>query len=98
MAKNETNGHSNGLRKPQARILAALKKAKRPLKGSEIALKAPVDKSSLTSLIGSHKDDVRTTNDERYFPCLLTLGLVKALKMEDGYEYEITTKGLKTVS
>lgn len=100
-AKAERNGapraKKDGLRKPQLRILSALKKSSRPMTRTDIAKKAPVDQAACVEYIGSHDPDVRKANDSKHFPSLITLGLVKAEQHDvDGRDtvmYSLTAKG-----
>jgi|TARA_R110000824_G_scaffold89320_7_gene219076 hypothetical protein len=84
------------LRKPQTRIMLALNAAKAPMSRTAISEAAPVDVATLVEYIGSHDDARRLKNDKK-FPSLLTLGLVKAVVQEDvrGVCYESTAKGRK---
>lgn len=96
-ATNESAGRprKEGLRKPQIRILQALKKAGKPLDRKTIAAKAPVDVATCVEYIGSHDDSIRAANDKKHFPSLLTLGFVKfgPSAEEGGVAYEISAKG-----
>lgn len=91
------NKKNTGLRKPQVRILATLVKVGKALSRKEIAEKAEVDAAWLTSWIGSTNPEVRTANDAKEFPSLITLGFVKQEKTDvDGKDvicYAISAKG-----
>jgi DNA-binding PadR family transcriptional regulator len=56
----------------------------------------------LCSLIGAHDEEVRTKNDARRYPSLLTLELIQSEKIDVGgqdiYVYEITPKGRRTIA
>lgn len=93
-ATREPRAKKEGLRKAQIRILAALTKAKSPLTRKEIAEKAPCDLANTVELIGSKDTDKRAANDEKHFPCLLTLKFVKDTEDEEkGTVYSITPAG-----
>lgn len=96
-SKKASAKKENGLRKPQLRILAALKKAKGALTRAEISEKAPVDVAACVEYIGSHDDATRKANDKKHFPSLVSLGLVKFGMPEEGGAvcYEITAAGRK---
>lgn len=102
-AKTETKPREkkDGLRKPQLRILAALAKRDN-LTRAQIAEKAPVDVATCVEYIGSHDDAIRLANDEKHFPSLLTLGLVKAKQVDvegrNVIQYSITAKGRTAVA
>lgn len=88
-----SNGSS--LRKPQARILLALRKAGKGLTRSQIAEKANVDTAGCVEWVGSADDSIRKANDAKHFPSLVSLGYVK-FGNNDGSAaavYEITAKG-----
>ena len=88
-----SNGSS--LRKPQARILLALRKAGKGLTRSQIAEKANVDNAGCVEWVGSADDSIRKANDAKHFPSLVSLGYVK-FGNNDGSAaavYEITAKG-----
>lgn len=94
-APAEPKAKKDGLRKPQERILKALAK-KDGLTRKEISEKAPADLAMLNSYIGSHNPDIRAANDAKNFPCLLTLGYVKAQQHEgEPVTYVITAAGRK---
>lgn len=83
-----------GLRSAQVRILQYLSKAKSAQPRKTIAEKAPCDLANCTELLGSHDDAKRISNDDKYFPSLVTLGAVKVQVTEDeGVTYVITGKG-----
>jgi len=89
---------SNGLRKPQLRILQALLKGK-SLTRQQLAAKAPVDAAATTEYIGSLDPSTREANDKKHFPSLISL---KALKVEqhdvngkDVIVFAITAAGKK---
>lgn len=83
-----------GLRKPQIRILAALKKATKPLTRAEIAVKAPVDVAMCVEYIGSADPEVRKANDAKHWKSLITLGFVRLMNDEErGWIHEITASG-----
>lgn len=100
-AKPSTNGDAKKLGKPMVRILAALKKAGRPLTRKEIAEAAPVDLAWLTEYLGSHDAAVRAKNDKTKFPSLLTRGYVRIGSPSDDESrvpaYEITAAGKKAL-
>lgn len=104
--KTETNGHvgrtkKEGLRGPQVRILKALAKAaqgnQKDLTRAQIAKLAPVDQAACVEYLGSHKEEVRIANDAKHFPSLVSLGLVRFGKEQEGngVSYEITATGKK---
>lgn len=83
----------SGLRKPQQRILKALKGGK-AMSRATISEKASVDAASMVEYIGSHDPEVRKANDKKHFTSMITLGLVRAEVNEDGpVTYTITAKG-----
>lgn len=101
-AKKEATGvgrpKKEGLRKPQVRILAALKKANRGLSRAEIAEKAPVDVATCVEYIGSLDQAKREANDVKMgWKSLISLKYVKqaASEQEDarGAYYTITEAG-----
>lgn len=85
-----------GLRAGQIRILKLLAK-KDLLTRTVISEKAPVDVANCVELIGSHDEDKRAANDEKHYPSLITLGLVKPEQHDvngrDTILYRITAKG-----
>jgi DNA-binding MarR family transcriptional regulator len=88
---------TDGLRKPQIRILQALGKAKEPLTRAEISKRAKVDSAWLTEYVGSVVDaKIRAKNDKK-FKSLVTLGHVTAKDSDDGTVYSITSSGRKAV-
>lgn len=93
---------TNGLRKPQIRILLCLNKSAKPLTRSQLAEKAPVDAASCVEYLGSHDADIRKANDTKHFPSLLSLGYVKIEEEEqDGRSimvYSISANGRKILS
>jgi hypothetical protein len=93
-AKEKADG---GLRKPQVRILTALVKSAVPLDRKTLAAKAPVDVAACVEYVGSHDEAVRKANDEKHFPSLVTLGLIKFGPPTEsgGTTYEVTAKGRK---
>ena len=97
--KKTANAKSNGLRKPQLRILQALVTSRKALTRQQIAAKAPVDAAATTEYIGSLDPQTREANDLKHFPSLISL---KALKVEqhdvkgkDVIVFSITAKGKK---
>ena len=94
----EPRAKKEGLRKPQVRILAALRKANKPLTRAQIAEKAPADLAWMNSWIGSNDDSIRAENDKK-FPSLLFLKMVKFAAAEDESKtaYEITAIGRKAL-
>ncbi len=86
-----------GLRKPQIRLLEALKKAGKPLSRAQAAEKAEVDQAACVEYIGSSNPEIRKSNDAKHFPSLISLGLVKHEQHDiDGKDvvvYSITAKG-----
>jgi len=92
---------SDGLRKPQVRILQTLAKSSKALNRSEISAQAKVDLANTTELIGANKDEVRASNDAKYYPSLLTLKLVKFAASEvegsKGTYFAITPAGKKAI-
>lgn len=99
--KPETNGHAKkeGLRAPQVRILAALKKSGKAMTRNQLSEKAPVDLAMCTEYIGSTDADKRKANDAKHFPSLISLGYVKFGNGEDagGTVVEITKSGIKAL-
>lgn len=93
----EKKSKSDGLRKPQIRVLQALGKSKQPLSRKEISDKGEVDLAMLNSYIGSHDTKIRAKNDKKVMPSLLTLGYVKASDGESGVVYSITAAGKKAL-
>jgi PAB1-binding protein PBP1 len=102
---SETNGNGKtgapkkeGLRVPQVRILQALSDEKARTK-KQIVKDSGVDLAYCTEWIGSNNPDIRAKNDAKHFPSLITLGYVRAEKMDvdgkDVFVYEITSKGKK---
>ena len=91
-----------GLRGPQERILKAMLKAGKGLTRKEIAEQAPVDPAMCTEYLGSLDEAIRTRNDARYFPSLLTLGLIKAeqhdVEGKDTIQYSLTATGKKAAA
>ncbi len=87
----------DGLRKPQVRILKALAKSGKPLTRAQIAEKASCDVAGMVEWIGSADPEVRTANDKKHFPSLVSLGLVKQEQHDvDGRDvvvYAVTAKG-----
>jgi hypothetical protein len=88
-----------GLRQPQVRILAALKKAGKALSRADISQKAPVDPAACVEYIGSNDADVRKANDAKHFPSLISLKLVKFANPDEGAAtvYEITAAGTQAL-
>jgi len=97
-AAKEPRAKKEGLRKPQVRILAALRKANKPLTRAQISEKAPADLAWMNSWIGSNDESIRAENDKT-FPSLLTLKMVKFAAAEDESKtaYEITAIGRKAL-
>lgn len=91
--KAQANGkpEKKGLNKPQTRVLMYLVKAGSPKTRKEIAAGAKVDQAFLTENIGSNNIEIRKANDEKYWPCLLTLGFVKSEDGEDPATGRVTT-------
>lgn len=93
-----------GLRNAQVRILKFLaRKEGQTFDRTEIAKEAPCDPASCVEYLGSHDEAKRLKNDEKHFPSLLTLGLVRAeIKSEDGtrekVRYKISAEGKKAVA
>src|SRR5262245_41245836 len=90
MAKKKPN---TPLRAPQLRVLQCLAREGRPLTRKEIAELAPTDQDGLTTHLGSSDPEVRAKNDQRRWPSLLSLGLVRAEEGEQGTVYSLTPKG-----
>lgn len=91
----------NELRKGQIKILKALSKKDNQTR-PQLVKSASVDSASVTGFIGPIDPEKRRYNDEKYFPTLITLGLVKAEQHDvDGKDtiyYKITAKGKSLVS
>src|SRR3954453_1577457 len=94
--KKETKT-SDGLRKPQVRVLEALAKSKEPLNRKEISTKGKVDLAMLNSYLGAHDLKIRAKNDKAVCPSLLTLGYVTAKDSDGTVVYSITASGKKAV-
>lgn len=94
--KVESVRKRGGLRAGQIRILRLLAK-KDLLNRKQIAEKAPVDVFNCVELIGSHDEQKRLANDEKHYPSLVSLGLVKPeihdVEGRDKILYRITAKG-----
>ena len=95
MTKTAAKTAVDSLRKPQVRLLQALSGE---MLRNDWADAATVDRASCTEYVGSVYDEIREVNDEKYFPSLLTLGLVTAslYEMEEGADkvfYSLTKKG-----
>jgi len=88
------NGKKVGLRKPQIRILAALRK-KSPMTRAEIAERAKVDLAWCVTNLGSSDPEIRKANDRKWYPSLITLRLVELTNDEEsrGALYRITELG-----
>lgn len=88
------------LRDAQVRILEAL--ASGPLNRKDLAEKASVSSSDLTSYLGHMNEEKRRANDEKWFLSLITLGYVKANVKKDqekGTEtYQTTPAGKAALS
>jgi hypothetical protein len=88
------------LRKSQMQILQALADGRARTKAQ--IMKDSGVRNWLCSLIGAHNEEVRTKNDVRRYPSLLTLGLIQSEKIDVGgqdiYVYEITPKGRRTIA
>jgi hypothetical protein len=93
-------GNTPKLRKPQVRIL-------RVLADGRARTKAQISRDTgilqwLYCLLGAQDEEVRARNDERMYPSLLTLGLIRSEIMDVGgkdvHVYEITPKGRHVVS
>lgn len=89
-----------GLREGQTRIVLFLSKQSGPASRNAISEGAEVDKASLTEAIGASDPDKRKANDEKYYLSLISLGLVKEVKVKDakGGMYELTAKGKQTAA
>ena len=89
------------LRRPQVRVLQALAKANRGFNRAEISEKGNVDRPMLNSYLGAHDEEVRAANDEKNYPCLLTLKFVHYVPSEaengGGHYYGITAAGRKAL-
>lgn len=84
---------TQGLRKPQVRILRALAKHG-SLTRKELSGKAPVDNAFCTEYVGSASDEIRVKNDAKVFPSLVTLGFVNGtVDAERGRIFTITKEG-----
>ena len=84
------------LKKPQLRILSALKDG-HEMTRAEIALAAKVDNASLTGYIGSLDPEIREKNDREWHPCLISMDLVNTIVYDengrDVTRYFITKTG-----
>ena len=67
------------LRGPQIRLIRCLAG---PLSRKQWASLAKVDNASCTEYIGSMNQSIRDRNDEKHFPSLMGLNLVKSLLVE----------------
>lgn len=89
------------MRKPQIRVLKALRRVTKPLTRAEISERGEVDLAMLTEYIGSHDDAIRAKNDKAVMPSLRTLGFVKAEQHDiDGRDvvvHTITASGRKAL-
>lgn len=92
------------IRKPQLRMLVVLSKLKRAISLRELAEKADVNYGGCTILIGSLNEQKRKENDARYFPSLVSLGLVKVEYHESNksegkqdVRYTISAKGKEAI-
>lgn len=99
-ATKKTAPASNGLRKPQLRVLATLAKSKEEgLTRARIAKRANVDLASLTEYIGSSNKERRLKNDAKMsFRSLISLGFVKPTEVDGVTSYGITDKGRKALA
>jgi hypothetical protein len=105
-SRNSTNSSltrtdsKSGLRKSQIQILQALADGRARTKAQ--IMKDSGVRNWLCSLIGAHDEEVRTKNDARRYPSLLTLELIQSEKIDVGgqdiYVYEITPKGRRTIA
>lgn len=88
------------LKKPQLRILQALKEGQE-MSRAEIALAAKVDNASLTGYIGSLDPVIREKNDTSWYPSLISMGLVNTMvydeRGKDVTRYFITKQGKERV-
>lgn len=95
--KNTTKAEKKGLRKPQIKVLSVLSKGEVPLSRAMIASRGEIDQATLVEYIGSSNPEIRSKNDEKHFPSLLTLGYVKEevhdVGGKDHHVYLITAKG-----
>lgn len=101
-AKPSANGHSDGLRKPQVRILKALSRNTRGLTRAQIAEKAEVP-VAMTDWVGPTDSKEINACDKKYgFKSLLSLGLIKIeqddVNGKDVFKFFITAKGAKTAA
>jgi hypothetical protein len=89
------------LKKPQLRILSALKDG-HEMTRAEIALAAKVDNASLTGYIGSLDPEIREKNDREWHPCLISMDLVNTIVYDengrDVTRYFITKTGKEMTS
>jgi hypothetical protein len=90
----------NGLQRSQVKTLLALAGLDKAAYRSEIEVVTGIDRQTLTKVLGCNDEDKRAANDEAYFPCLLTRGLIKAVpvvsrKYRDRWGYTLTAKGKK---
>ncbi len=94
--KKKTTKKKDGLRKAQIRILQALKSGKQ-LTRAQIAEKVGVMSADCTYYVGANDSDVRTANDKKHYPSLISLKLVRIEQHDtDGKVvtyYSITTLG-----
>src|SRR4051812_11609137 len=97
MTKTIPAAKSEGLRKPQLRILAALAKSKTALSRAEISEKAEVDRAFCTEYIGSGDDAIRAKNDKKFLS-LISLGFVKSADSEGLAVYSNTAAGKKAIA
>ena len=97
--ESKPRAKKEGMRKPQVRILAALKKAGKSLSRAQIAENAPCDRAWLNEWLGAHDEAKRKANDVKFFPSLLTLGFIRYAKPNDDGQptYDITAAGKKAV-
>lgn len=90
-----------GLRKPQVRVLQALKSGK-SLDKKQLSAAANVDYAMLNSYVGANDLTKREANDIRYYPCLLSLKFVKEevhdVDGRDTRQYSITSLGKKELA
>jgi len=71
------------LKPAQVKVLLALADGE-SLTRKEIAEQSKVDNASLTGYLGSTDLEIREKNDTHFYPCLITLKLVKELRTDEG--------------
>lgn len=97
--KLRTAEEFESLRLPQKRILVAMLKAARPLTRNEIVLLADVDRHNLTRYLGSDDEEARSRSDTEYWPCLLSLGLVRCVTSKGKRKsFMLTVRGLRAAT